>query len=424
MFSFITVKTEKLVPGGYALGFYEEHPVFLWNALPGEVVETAIDYKRKGCWYGTARRIIQKSPYRIAPCENHFLSCSPWQIIDYDQEIIEKKSVLKEITNGIIPESVTDPEIITGNPLGYRNKLEISFTDGTEALATMAFHVRHGAGYLPITKCLLANEPINTVLQQFQESLWKARIVSEQLKTLVIRSTRAENVTASLYVTHEDFPLPTDVVLNNRLTGYRVIYSDPKYSDTVESKILAEYGSPDLCETVLDKQFLFSDQCFFQINVPLFEIALRDIQTHIDTEHEMYDVFSGVGTIGLSVQAHKVTLIEQDPWGSGYARKNLSLHQNALSKIVEADATKYDAYRKNAIIVCDPPRSGLPPKMIQTMIKANPVRIIYLSCNPITQMRDIKLFSEGYIPVSLKAYNFFPRTPHLETLIVLDRIPA
>ncbi|MEK7083688.1 MAG: RsmD family RNA methyltransferase, partial [Patescibacteria group bacterium] len=163
---------------------------------------------------------------------------------------------------------------------------------------------------------------------------------------------------------------------------------------------------------------------FFQINVPMFEQALADISTFTTDADILLDYYAGVGSIGLPLArtAKSCMLVEQNEDAARFAEKNIAENNISNTTAFCSVAERMTDYiTGDATLIVDPPRAGLHEKLIQRILSEKPQKIIYLSCNLATHARDIGLLREAYTITSLKLYNFFPRTPHIEALCVLER---
>ncbi|NCU39179.1 hypothetical protein EOL96_09220, partial [Candidatus Saccharibacteria bacterium] len=186
------------------------------------------------------------------------------------------------------------------------------------------------------------------------------------------------------------------------------------------TKRLLSVGNSTLTDTVLGVPFHYATEGFFQVNIPVYEQALKDMSEWVQ-DGEVIDLYSGVGSIGLAIGGDMCSLIEIDENAVREMKRNITgLNSNA--KAVLAPAEKALSYiSSTATIIVDPPRAGLHSEVISRLLETKPPRIIYLSCNPVTQARDIALLTEHYSIAHHRGYNFFPRTPHIEHLVVLDR---
>ncbi|MBO7699062.1 hypothetical protein J6S39_00005 [Candidatus Saccharibacteria bacterium] len=222
----------------------------------------------------------------------------------------------------------------------------------------------------------------------------------------------------------------------------------------------------NLTDTLLGQEYSYSPNGFFQINLPVYEMALKEIKKHITTDNVL-DLYSGVGTIGLSVAHNKnLTLVECNKFAYKELVRNckeVNLQSSSSERIENYKTGKSDFSPTSAVttrtgeeprddarderfggnqllpvlsnsedaleyiapdqtVILDPPRAGCDKKLIDKLLEVTPVTIIYLSCNPVTQARDVKLLLEKYKIEKVVPFNFFPRTPHLENLIILKKL--
>jgi tRNA/tmRNA/rRNA uracil-C5-methylase (TrmA/RlmC/RlmD family) len=202
-----------------------------------------------------------------------------------------------------------------------------------------------------------------------------------------------------------------------------VIFSNPLSRASVITKRLAATSDKILTDTIVDVPFRYATEGFFQINLPVYEQALTDMKQWVEPNKPVIDLYSGVGTIGLTIGGNDVTLVEINEHAVREMERNIvALGRVAEAKpILEASEHALDHITSNATIIVDPPRAGMHEKVIDELLEKAPARIIYLSCNPVTQARDVKWLAEKYGVRHHQGYNFFPRTPHIEHLVVLDK---
>lgn len=270
-----------------------------------------------------------------------------------------------------------------------------------------------------------------------RDILRRKHISARQLKTLLIRSNQQGSCVWQLYIkdrlpniiTHEEAEtLPAQ--------GGEVIYSDPRSPASRITARLAKFGDTTLTDTILGTPFRYACEGFFQVNIPVYEQALRDMRkwtscpkcttpANSDTDGEnppVIDLYAGVGTIGLTVGGDNVTLIEINESAVAEMQRNITALGRTNARAILAPSEKaLDFITPNHVVIVDPPRAGLHANVVAKLLEVAPPRIIYLSCNPVTQARDAVLLTEKYNIRAHRGYNFFPRTPHIEHLVVLDR---
>ncbi len=402
---------------------------FAWGGLPRETVELRLLKKRAGIYEALVESVIKPSNQRVKPVDPEtYLSTSPWQIYDFDYE---QKLKAKQIRLAFAQQKVDIPlpEIKTDhNDYHYRNKMEYAFwwNNDTHQIQ-LAVYRRGSKGKITIDQgSSLARSAINQAAIRLIDLLNTKQIQARQLKTLLLRTNQTDQVVAQLYVT--DPRLATSLsqidfdILN--IFGLEIIYSNPKSPASVISERLASFGEAKLKDKIIGHHFTYAAESFFQINLGVYQLALQDIQEQLLPNLPIVDLYSGVGTIGLSVasQQTQLDLIEINPAAVTAIKQNIhKLGFNQAQAILSASENATSHIRHEANLIVDPPRAGLHKQVIEKINQALPSRVIYLSCNPTTQARDIRLLEHNYQISQVTAYNFFPRTPHVENLVILDR---
>ena len=415
------LRVDKIIPGGQALATLEDgKKAFFWNALPGEVVKDYRVTKTKSHYIeAIATTIDQPSPHRVAPQDACYLSTSPWQIIEYPYELQLKQELVVELFREHSIQIGT-PEIITDHhDYFYRNKMEYAlYWDHESNQISLAFHERGSHRKIPITKSSIERPEIFQAATNIVNDLNSRHEEARKYQSLLLRCNQQGEISGGLYENKKPHPI-----------------------------------FQNLTDEILGHQYSYSPNGFFQINLPVYEMALQEIKKHIMTD-EVLDLYSGVGTIGLSVASdHHLTLVECDKYAYGELTRNIELIEKPKDIAVEdilrptgsklarspvtTGATKrvrngnifgflakseesLDYINHNQTVILDPPRAGCNKKLIEKLLEVSPTTIIYLSCNPATQARDVKLLLTKYQIKTVKTFNFFPHTPHIENLVVLS----
>lgn len=384
------VRIEKLIPGGQGIGTLEEgKKIMLWGVLPGEVTTTYRITKNKSSYAeGIAEEIAQPSLHRIAPHDEYYLANSPWQILTYDYELIQKLELLLEIfhqqkidLSGIpIAPVQTD-----GEDLFYRNKMEYAlYYHINEQKIYPAIRERGTHHKVPILESSLERPEIWQECQNIINDLNARHEEARKYQSLLLRCSQDGEVSGGLFENHQPHP---------------------RFSP--------------LSDQILGRTYTYSPNGFFQINLPVYEMVLREIRKHIQTKNVL-DLYAGVGTIGLSVaREHKLTLVECDK--SAYRELERNCAGTGATPVLAKSEEALEYIQSSQTVIVDPPRAGCMPSVIEKFLSELPQSIIYLSCNPITQARDLQALVEKYQIKSITPYNFFPRTPHLENLVILER---
>jgi 23S rRNA (uracil1939-C5)-methyltransferase len=415
---------DRLTPQGLAAADLPEpssRTALAWGVLPGERARVFPLRRQKGTLFCRVDRILDPSPDRVPPREPHYLSCSPWQVMNYPAQVRAKRAILEQLFPEVPLAKFLEAETVWG----YRNKLEFSFTED-EGRLRLAFHERGSAlRKVPLPEgCRLACEAMNAAALEVVERLAERGIGAVALKTLVVRgSTATGEVIAGLYVMDEHFAA-CDLALE-RSAGFSVIYSDPLSPASVATKVLFQRGAQQLTERVLGLDLAFPLEGFFQNHAEVFPLAVEEIRCHTPQCGRLVELYSGVGSIGLALadRAREILAIESSETAVAFAEENRRRAgvENYHPKVARAESCAEELLAGADVVVVDPPRAGLHPKLVAALGRIRPPRILYLSCNPANQAHDVALLRPVYRPVSLTGFDFYPQTPHLESLVVLDR---
>lgn len=417
---------QKIVGEGKALGqLADGRKAFIWGGLPGERVTIMTTKTKRNFVEGIVVNVIEPSDQREEPRDQgSYLSTSPWQIFAFDAEQHYKSSLIEEafeLHNIVLPGPITvktDHQIYS-----YRNKVEFSFYwDNDTEQIELSFFQRGTKGKIPVHGTSLAIEIINETARAILEILRTSTIEARNLKTLMIRCSQSGQVSAQLYLKDKAAAELIDLEQIKRLAiqGFELIHSDYRSPASVITERLATVGSTALRDSVLGVPFRYATEGFFQVNIPVYEMALVDMKAWIKPGTEVIDMYSGVGTIGLTIGGEKPTLVEINDSAVDEMRRNVAASNRKANIIHTASETALEYIRSDQTVILDPPRAGLHERVIERLLEVRPPRIIYLSCNPVTQARDVAMLSEAYGIEFHQGYNFFPRTPHIEHLLALS----
>ncbi len=407
----------KFVHGGQCLADTADgKKLFVWGGLPGEVVNVKVTKKKSSFLEGVVVDVITASKDRVEAEEpESYLSTSPWQIVDFNAEQQAKAHILAEAFDREKVVVQWQDFQTDGVTSAYRNKMEFGFW-GDETGLHLAHYVRGTHGKQMVAGSVLAKEEINVAARAICEELDRLKIRAGDLKTIMLRCNKTGDVVAALFMKESldlgEFNVPTCV------KGMKIYFSNPKSPASVPTKKLYSFGDIKLSDVIMGKNITYDVMSFFQVNLPVFEQALSAINDSVGTQSAI-DLYSGVGTIGLSVKNTDI-LVELDESNIRMAQQNA---KGTLIKVVQASSEQALEYiDQDHVVILDPPRAGLHYSVVDRLLEVKPSKIVYLSCNPSTQARDVKHLSESYMVTFAKGYNFFPRTPHIESLIVLEAI--
>ncbi len=423
------VVIEKIVPEGKSLAHIEGKVIFVNGGFPGERVTVQIYKNKKG--YSEARlvEILEASKIRIKPQEEHYLICSPWQAIPYEQQIVFKKEILDEAFMANAGTKLKLDEFYESKEeYGYRTKLEFSFTENADGKIALAFHKRGvNNEYEIIEGCELGSERMNLAAQKITALLnTTPGVVAKGLKSLVIRESKTTGkIIAVLYYKFKEFEIGIRLAdLGGSVDSLFIAYSTIKSPMSVITELKHSEGEEYLEEKVLTASIRYPYDGFFQNNLPVFEKALEEIRNASYECKKIVEIYSGTGSIGFNLadMAEELVGIEIVPSAVRYAGVNKDL--NKITNYSEIELPDHKIQTEHLagtdILILDPPRAGVHPKTLRHILEAKPKRIIYLSCNPVTQARDFKELKELYNLSRVCAFDFYPNTLHMESLVILD----
>ncbi len=412
----LNVRITGLVHGGRAIGLLPSgKKVFVWNALPGEKVGVRLISEHRTFDEAIAEKVIESSIDRELPQEDNYLDTSPWQIMNFEAENRYKKDITQELlsrqkVNLPMIQGVTHDE----RKWHYRNKMQYRFMAVNNRLH-LALYERASHSLCVVEGSMLAMPAVDRAANSLCTLLNRSKVNKSDLKSIIVRSSLDNKVAASLYVGSKKFPR---LELPKEIEGLRVYYNQTSNTSISSSHQLYLIGDCTLEDKLINQNIMYDVDTFFQINLPVFETALKRIKLYCQGS-ELIDMYAGVGTIGLSVASSDVDLIEINPKMAILARLNAE-RLKIKARVFQASSEEaIDKIAKSKSIIFDPPREGLSNKIITKILTVIPPKIVYLSCNPATQARDLSLLQQAYKITYFEVFNFFPRTPHIETLAVL-----
>ncbi|PIU20425.1 MAG: hypothetical protein COT18_02360 [Elusimicrobia bacterium CG08_land_8_20_14_0_20_59_10] len=422
----LTVEFKKIVGEGKALGRSDGKVVFCYGVLPDETARVRTVIEKRNFIEAELLEILVPSPKRIPPVEDHYLSCSPWQVMDYAFQCETKKGLIEDLLYQTTRETIRlDKFYGAQKTFGYRTKIEYGFA-GEPGKLSFAFHKRgnYREKYLLPAGCALISPEANAAADRILKVINGLNLSTADLKTLIIREAgNPGSRVAALYLKRRDIDLPGMKL--EGLDGFLAVYSDPVSSVSQVDGIVKAWGNDFVTEEILGGKFSYGFDCFFQNNVELFAKALEEIRGAAFKCARLTDLYSGVGVIGLTLRdlADKVIAVESSANSARYAALNAQANGASNFEMVcsLSEKTAEGLFDGTDILVLDPPRAGLHNKVIKRIMELLPGRIIYLSCNPITQGRDAAFFLEKYKIIRSAGFDFYPNTPHAETLLVFEK---
>jgi len=447
---------------GNALARVDNLVVFVPMLIPGDIVDLKVIKKRKKYLEGRVVRFHEYSSDRIQPRCSHFGICGgcKWQHLPYSLQLkFQEKQVIDNLTRiGKIELPEINKIIGSSEVFMYRNKLEYTFSDKrwltSEEVKSDTLFEREGAlGFhipglfdkvLDVDHCHLQPEPSDSIKNKVREYALKHNLKffdlrNQQgfLRNLVIRNSVRGSIMVIVVFFHEDVKKREDLLDYlvsefPQITSLMYVINSKRNDSLSDQNPILYHGEDHLLEEMEGLKFRVGPKSFYQTNtnqaLELYRIT-RDF-AGLTGKEIVYDLYTGTGTIAnfIADNAAKVVGIEYIEEAIRDARTNSEIN-NIHNTIFYAgdikDVLSEQFFVDNGypdVIITDPPRAGMHEDIVKTIIKAAPERIVYVSCNPSTQARDILLLSENYRITRVQPVDMFPHTHHVENVVLLNRI--
>ena len=456
------VVIEDCAAEGKCVSHVDEKVVFVPFVVPGDVVDVQVRKKRKNYNEAEVIRLVEASPLRVAPMCPHFGVCGgcKWQILPYEEQLkMKQRQVFDQLTRiGKVELPELRPILGSAKTSEYRNKMEYEccnkrwltrdeISSGTEYTNMNAIGLHITGAYdkvLPIEDCRLMDHLHNDIRNAVRDyadahhiPYFDIRQQKGLLRNIMIRNSNTgewmvlvqfhfesadDHATAMALLSHlaERFPQITSL-----------LYVDnQKCNDTFgDLDVVTFKGNDHIYELMEDLRFKVGPKSFYQTNTDqahvLYSVA-RDFAA-LSGNELVYDLYTGTGTIANFVarKARQVIGIEYVPEAIEDAKVN-SLENGIANTLFYAGDMKdilTDAFimehGRPDVLITDPPRAGMHPDVVQTILRAHPRRIVYVSCNPATQARDLADLDADYRVEAVQPVDMFPRTPHVENVVLL-----
>ncbi|MGA2585412.1 MAG: 23S rRNA (uracil(1939)-C(5))-methyltransferase RlmD [Candidatus Aminicenantales bacterium] len=419
---------EKIVYPGRRMASREGKVIFTDEGLPGELVEVETVREKKNFIEARTVRIIRESGRRVEARCGHFLACSSYQSMAYADQIELKKSQLGEILGGVIDLGKSGIELVPSPDIWhYRNKVRyhIIWPAGRARLAYSVPGSRNA--FVEVDECYLVTGAVSEIMKSLLKIIDENKLGS--LQEVEAKESRASGeLLLNLHWSSPSEPKILDPILSGLLTRFPLagIVSFTRKGKAYHETL--EWGRNFIEEKIGETAFEVGARSFFQINVGIMDRVLRDMKdlARFKGTERLADLFCGLGTFGLALarEVKEVWGVESDPANILFLKKNIERNGAANFKIFEGTSEEWAPMifeKKLETVIFDPPRKGLGPEIVQALLDHPTETMIYLSCNPTTQARDLKDLGPAYEIKAFRAYDFFPQTPHIETLAVLSR---
>lgn len=445
---------------GKAIARVDGMVVFVPFAAPGDIADIRVVRKKKSFYEGRIVKLHQPSIQRTEPFCEHFTLCGgcSWQHVSYDHQLEFKRQQVIDNFKRIGKFDFTEPETILGseNTRDYRNKLEYTYSNRKWLTALTGSHREkpdmNGLGFhlpgmfdriLDINNCYLQPWPSNDIRLEARKIAIENGFVFYDhrkregfLRNLIIRNSNTGECMVILVVNYFDEE-KISLILDKLDARFPQITSlmyvvNTKLNDSLgDQEAILFKGKPYITEVMEDLNFRIGPLSFFQTNsaqaLRLYQLA-REMAGFQGSE-TVYDLYSGTGTIAnfISRRVARVVGIEYVESAVDDARENARLNKIENTTFVAGDIAKVlnsgfiNEYGLPHTVITDPPRAGMHEKVVQMLLQMAPGKIVYISCNPATQARDISMMADNYHVTRVQPVDMFPHTHHLENVVLMEK---
>ena len=455
------VQIEKIAAEGKGLAHVDGMVVFVDYAVPGDVVDIRVLKKKKNYMEGRIEKLVTPSKDRLEPFCSHFGVCGGcrWQHLPYEIQLEAKRQQVEDQLVRIGHLSVPEirPTLPSEKTQYYRNKLEFSASERRWLLPgenpeEVAENDRMGLGFhvgkffdkvLDIKQCHLQAEPSNAIRLFIKNfciengySFYNIRENHGFFRNMFVRTTEDGQVMLIVCFGTADMPRITALLdaVQGRFPQITSLYYvvNEKLNDSIADLSPVLYkGSPAIYEKMENLSFKIGPKSFYQTNSAqayrLYSVA-RDFAALTGDEF-VYDLYTGTGTIAqfVSAKAQKVIGIEYVPEAIEDAKANAKANGITNCEFFAGDMKDVlseafiEEHGRPDVIILDPPRAGIHPSVADVILKAAPKRMVYVSCNPASQARDLAILCKDYVITAVQPVDMFPHTMHVENVVALER---
>lgn len=443
---------------GKAVGRYDGMVVFVKEGAPGDIIDVEISFKKKKFAEGRIAKLKTASASRTEPFCMHFGTCGgcKWQHLDYKAQLKFKQGHVEENLAKISGLDLPAVKPIIGSEKTrlYRNKLEYTFSnkrwltkdeidsEGELERNGLGFHVpRRFDKVLDISECHLQADPSDAIRNALRAyALEKALTffdIRDQhglLRNLIIRTTSIGQTMVIVQVFEPD-QKAIDGIMEflkmefPQITSLNYIINQKKNETFQDQEVVCVHGTPYIEEKMGDLTFRIGPKSFYQTNSKqaevLYEVAVK--MAGLKGEEVVYDLYTGTGTIAnyIARSSKKVVGVEYVPEAIEDAKVNAEINGIGNTSFFAGDMKDVlnqefvSTHGKPDVIIVDPPRAGMHLDVVETIVNIRPDRLVYVSCNPATQARDLEYLAEGFSIEEIQPLDMFPQTQHVENVILL-----
>ena len=445
---------------GKSIARHDGRVIFINGAVPGDICNITVFKKRRKYWEARVDKIIKKSKYRIEPKCSHFGTCGgcKWQNMQYEAQLNFKQNEVLNNLSKIGGVTIDKYNKILGSEkiYNYRNKMEFTFSNKRwltqeEILSNENITDKNALGFhvpgmfdkvIDIKTCHLQDEPSNTIRNSIREfalnnklSFFDLKKQEGLLRNLMIRISKIGEIMVLVQFFNDDskkINLLMSFIKDSFSEITSLLYTiNTKPNNTIyDQEIICYSGKNYIREKIENLTFKIGPKSFFQTNSEQAKLLYSSVRklANIKNNDVVYDLYTGTGTIAqfISNKAKKVVGIDSVPEAIDAAMesakdnniRNCIFYSGDMKNIFSDEFILKNG--KPDVIIADPPRDGMHKKVIQQLLKILAKRIIYVSCNPATQARDLALLKEKYNIKEIQSVDMFPHTHHVENILSLD----
>jgi 23S rRNA (uracil1939-C5)-methyltransferase len=453
--------------GGKSIARHEGKVIFIEGAVPGDTVDVRLSKSKKDWAEGKAIHISQFATDRVTPFCTHFGVCGgcKWQMLPYEKQLEYKQQEVADQMQRIGKIELPDmlPIVGSAETRYYRNKLEFTFSSkkyytqeeidalpmhadgprGLPSIPALGFHVPGSFDkVIDIEECFLQASPTNEIRNAVREyalkeaiSFYDIRNHAGLLRNLMVRLCTTGDLMVNVVFGEEEKDTRVNLMdfIKRTFPQISSLYYtiNRKFNDSLQDQTpILYHGQPYAMEQLGELKFRVGPKSFFQTNTKQAEKLYQITKDFADLKGSevVYDLYCGTGSIGifLSNQAQKVIGVEVVDEAIADAKENAAINaiENASFFVGDAAAICNDAFfqlhGKPDVIITDPPRAGMHEDLVNQILQMEAPVVVYVSCNPATQARDLQLLSEKYKVTAIQPVDMFPHTHHIENVVKLS----
>ena len=426
---------------GLGVARIDGQAVFVHRALRGEDCDVLLLKVLKNAAFGKAVKVHEPSPHRVEPDCPYYGKCGgcDFRHMDREEELYAKKTRVQDALRRIGGSDVQVEEILAGERLHYRNKSQFPIA----ADGTVGFYKARSHQVIPVENCLLQKVDTNNVQLKFDRyirlynvSCYDERTRQGLLRHLYVRSNGAGESLVCIFANGRELPHEAELVALLREASPRIVGVVLGVNTQPTGAILGKeyrtlWGTDVLTDELCGLTFRLSVPSFYQVNREMAEVLYaKAVEFAALTGTEtVLDLYCGAGTITQVMARHAGRVIGAEIVPEAIEDAKANAERNGVENVEffcgDASAVAADFAAKGLrpdVICVDPPRKGLAPEVVRAAAQMVPRRIVYVSCDPATLARDVKLFAaEGYGAVRAAAVDMFPGTANVESVVALER---